>query len=95
MGAMQFFQKGYGKTANKAFSDAISDAQFEHGQGGYSGSILEKSEYVMLTVPEGVDPWDYAETASEEDPRVQDKWGPAGCIDLSEGEYLFFGWASS
>jgi hypothetical protein len=26
---------------------------------------------------------------------VDDKWGPAGCIKLNEGEYLFFGWASS
>jgi hypothetical protein len=26
---------------------------------------------------------------------VDDKWGPAGCIDLGGGKYVFFGWASS
>lgn len=28
------------------------------------------------------------------DPRIDDKWGDAGCIALGEGKYLFFGWAS-
>jgi hypothetical protein len=26
---------------------------------------------------------------------VDDKWGPAGMIELSDGQYIFFGWASS
>lgn len=26
---------------------------------------------------------------------VMDKWGPAGHVDLGNGEHLFFGWASS
>ena len=26
---------------------------------------------------------------------VDDKWGPAGCIDLGGGKFVFFGWASS
>ena len=36
-----------------------------------------------------------------EDTRIDDKWGPAGCIEVTPpqgkdpGEYLFFGWASS
>lgn len=25
---------------------------------------------------------------------VDDKWGPAGCVQLSASEWLFFGWAS-
>jgi len=29
------------------------------------------------------------------DPRIDDKWGPAGCIELEKGRWLFFGWASS
>lgn len=29
------------------------------------------------------------------DPRIDDKWGDAGCIDLGDGWFLFFGWASS
>jgi hypothetical protein len=26
---------------------------------------------------------------------VDDKWGPAGCIDLGDGRFAFLGWASS
>ncbi len=29
------------------------------------------------------------------DPRINDKWGPAGCVEVTAGEYIFFGWASS
>ena len=29
------------------------------------------------------------------DRRVDDKWGPAGCIRISDDNWLFFGWASS
>lgn len=32
---------------------------------------------------------------SVSDPRISDKWGPAGCIKLGPSRYLFFGWASS
>ena len=27
--------------------------------------------------------------------QTDDKWGPAGCIDLLDGGFIFFGWASS
>jgi hypothetical protein len=27
------------------------------------------------------------------DPRISDKWGPAGCLELGSGRWLFFGWA--
>ncbi len=38
----------------------------------------------------------YAEfLINEDDSRIADKWGPAGCISLDKNEYLFFGWASS
>jgi len=28
-------------------------------------------------------------------PRIDSKWGPAGCIALGDNTYLFFGWASA
>jgi hypothetical protein len=28
------------------------------------------------------------------DPRVDDKWGPAGCIEIASNTFYFFGWAS-
>lgn len=96
MGACEFSTRARGGTANEAFSAAVSEAQYESGHGGYTGTIAEKSEFVMIPVPAGVAPAEYAEKLMEVgDSRIDDKWGPAGCVKLEEGEYLFFGWASS
>jgi len=32
--------------------------------------------------------------AFEQYEQVDDKWGPAGCVDLGDGKFAFFGWAS-
>jgi len=96
MGADVFFQDGKGATAKEAFNDARDQAAWEHGHGGYTGSLAEKYEYVMIKCPEGVNPREYADDLiNNRDTRVDDKWGPAGCIKLEDNKYLFFGWASS
>ncbi len=105
MGAVTFEQRAEGKDAKQAFAKARDAAAWEHGHGGYTGTIAEKREFVMIdpkTEGEKTDDWsqidyeNYArELAGSGDPRVDDKWGPAGCIQLSDREFLFFGWASS
>ena len=103
MGAAEFWTKARGKNAKAAFNTAVEDARYEHGHGGYTGSIAEKSGFVMIDNPGGT-PESAEELADkmlrEGDKRTDDKWGPAGCIklrDLDDGlkEYLFFGYASS
>ena len=106
MGAYDFYSEAVGKTAQEAFALAVEDAAYEHGHGGYTGTIAEKSEFVMIKLPTGQDAHRYAEQLVHgNDDRIDDKWGPAGCIDmgpepLPRGKrkchrYLFFGWASS
>ena len=100
MGANTFFTEASGKNAKEAFKLAVEDACYDYGHAGYTGSIAEKDSYVCIPCPDGIDAYDYADQLIEEgDPRIDSKWGPAGCILLSEGEegnrYLFFGWASS
>lgn len=96
MGANTFIQSASGKNAKEAFKEAVDEALYEYGHRGYTGTIAEKDSYVMITCPEGVEPEDYADLLiSKGDSRIDDKWGPAGCIKCSEGKYLFFGWASS
>lgn len=96
MGADTFYCKAKGKNAKDAFNKAVEAAQYDHGHGGYSGTIAEKDDFIMITLPEGVNPSAYAYALiDEEDSRIDDKWGPAGCFDLGNGEYFFFGWASS
>ena len=96
MGASDFYSTASGKTAKDAFAAAVAQAQWDHGHSGYSGSIAEKHDFVMINLPEDEDAQDYAEKlVNEGDPRIDDKWGPAGCIAMQNGVYLFFGWASS
>jgi hypothetical protein len=96
MGAQVFMTTAAGKTADEAFRSAVSDALHENGHGGYSGTIAEKHNFRMISFPEGEKAATYADRLIEEDDsRIRDKWGPAGCIDMKNGRYLFFGWASS
>lgn len=96
MGASTFVVRSKGKSAREAFNEAVKDARWESGNGGYTGTIAEKHDYVMIVCPAGIEPNAYAnQLIDEDDGRIEDKWGPAGCIKMSEGEYLFFGWASS
>jgi hypothetical protein len=95
MGASDFQIKAKGKDAKEAFTNAVLQAEYDHGHAGYTGTIAEKTEFEMIPLPKGVNPEEYASNLIDEgDPRIDDKWGPAGCFDLGNGEYLFFGWAS-
>lgn len=98
MGAMEFIQSGSGATAALAFVDAVAQAAWDHGHSGYSGTIAEKSEFVLIE-PRAKGPREARDRAKEllrnEDPRIRDKWGPAGAIQYGERAWLFFGWASS
>lgn len=96
MGAEQFFETGTGATAEEAFEQCREQAYWDFGHSGYTGTTAEKDCFVMIYGPPGVDAYKYAEELVEKgDPRIDDKWGPAGCIDLGNNQYLFFGWASS
>lgn len=95
MGAHSFVTVAKGESAQDAFNQAVSDAQYENGHGGYTGTIAEKSEFRMVTVPHGVDPLKYAEQSIFDHPLSRDKWGPAGCVDLGDGRFAFFGTAPS
>lgn len=96
MGAEVFYQQAKGKSAKEAFQSAVDQAHYDYGHAGYTGSIAEKDSFVMIDCPDDVDPISYAdELITDCDDRIDDKWGPAGCFDLKNGVYLFFGWASS
>ena len=95
MGAEAFSSTSTGKTAKEAFWKAVDAAQRKYGYEGYTGSIAEKDEFVMIKAPKDLDPYEYTEKLSEEhDDRISDKWGPAGCIEVKKGTYYFFGSAS-
>jgi hypothetical protein len=103
MGASTFLNIAKGKTAQEAFTTAREQALYDYGHSGYSGTIAEKSSFVVvpfkgnseLRTDNIKEARRFADGLIDAgDPRIDDKWGPAGCIDLGEGEFLFFGWAS-
>lgn len=102
MGAAVFFNTGVAPTAHEAFQRLRDEALYEYGHRGYTGTIAEKQNFKMITCPNDKNPVDYAnELIDSGDSRVDDKCGPAGCINLgpladdpSNQKFLFFGWAS-
>jgi len=95
MGAADFMIRAKGTSAQDAFKAAVEDARHQHGHGGDTGSIAEKNRFQTVSVPPGRQPMDYARELLERERRhfSQDRYGAAGCIELGEGEYLFFGTA--
>jgi len=95
MGADIFMTAARGSDARDAFNAAVQEAQYDHGHAGYTGTIAEKVGFKIIPLPYGREPYEYAEDLiNESDRRIDDKWGPAGCLKLEDGKYLFFGWAS-
>ena len=96
MGATNFMCRDSGNSAKEAFRNAVKEAQYQFGHGGYTGTIAEKDKFVMISLPKGENPVQYADKLMDEgDSRIDDKWGACGCIAIPESdEYLFFGWAS-
>ena len=97
MGATTFTQVGKGKTATEAFLTAVAEARHQYGHGGYTGTLAEKGTFVLIQPPEGADLRAFVADLlnKDDDPRISDKWGPAGCVKLGPEEYVFFGWAST
>lgn len=96
MGGQTFWQEARGKTAREAFNAAREQALHEHGHGGYTGSIAEKHDFVMIVRTPGCTPMQQANYLIDScDARIDDKFGPAGCIQIEPERWLFFGWASS
>lgn len=85
MGADTFskFILGKYKNAQEAFNEAVEDARYYDGHGGYTGTIAEKGDFVMFDCPQRKDPFERAEELIEKG-AVDDKWGPAGCIDFGK-----------
>lgn len=99
MGACDFITRAKGENADKAFGRARDNAAWEHGHGGYTGTIAEKHGFREVEVPAGVDPIAHVHELMDYDQHESgfwwDKWGDAGCVKIAEGEWMFFGVASS
>lgn len=98
MGAEQFECTSNLPSIEDAFRACVDQACYDYGHGGYTGTIAEKNEYVVIQ--KAPLPLNEARDLAgsllvKGDPRIDDKWGPAGAIPLLPTGWFFFGWASS
>jgi hypothetical protein len=97
---------GQVRDVTTAFNYAQSRARYFHGHGGYTGTIAEKDAYGVIS-DEGIPYLKATKMVTtlieDNDPRIDDKWGPAGAIRIKQRQsknhkrmdgWLFFGWAS-
>jgi hypothetical protein len=82
MGAADFRNIGCGATIAAAFNDLVDSARHEHGHGGYTGTIAEKSEYKLIQPTPGEEANDCIDRLFDADDKRLDKWGPALAIYL-------------
>ena len=96
MGGEVFYTTSEGSTPKEAFHKAVQEAAYFHGHGGYTGTIAEKDSFIIIPMDpafKSVDDF-IQHLINSGDPRIDDKWGPAGCIKIDDDKYIFFGWAS-
>lgn len=76
MGAATFVTTATGKDAQSAFRDAVSNAQYQHGHSGYTGTIAEKHSWVMILdrIPDILPRIEAAENLSDDGKRIHAKW---------------------
>ncbi|MEV7123947.1 hypothetical protein [Kitasatospora griseola] len=89
MGAEDFTTYQEGTDAAQAFRDAVDNACYWHGHGGYTGTIAEKDGYqVVSDTPLSMDDAEelVGRIMSDHKHPLQDKWGPAGAIPVLTNE---------
>ena len=66
----------------RAFKEVVTNARYEHGHGGYSGTIAEKGSYrIRQDAPMGrVEAYRFV----DKDINNNDKWGPAFAVPVGE-----------
>jgi hypothetical protein len=86
MGSATFCTYAPGHDLEDAFAQAVDQAKFEQGHGGYTGSVAEKQYVTCIDArvrweDEGRD---FAQQLIDaNDRRITDKWGPAGAIAVA------------
>ncbi|MFC5911818.1 hypothetical protein [Streptacidiphilus monticola] len=103
MGAVTFYLTATATTPQAAFDAIRQEAAAEYGWREDSGTVAMKDEYVLIDT--SVRPHDEAmslavDLIARNDPRVEDSFGPAGCLEITPTTpgggraFLFFGWAN-
>ena len=95
-GGTDFATFSQGSSAQEAFNNARAEAKQMYGDDGYTGSIAEKDSFEMASrTPMTEEEAKKFIWGGDGFGKFDDKWGPAGCIELDTGGFVFFGIAST
>lgn len=100
MGAHNFEHWQRGRTAQAAFDQACSDANYEYGHNPYNGTISTNDSFKMVPIAEGEDIYKWMQRIWDDD--SISKWGPCACTEDPDDPpdengirgYVFAGWAA-
>jgi len=68
MGASSFVEEQVGLSVEEAFREAVDQASWEHGHGGYTGTIAEKGSFMLIPRPPRISARKVVETIQWADP---------------------------
>ena len=94
MNIVKFITHECGNSPNHALHRAVELAQANCHNSDGTGTIADRqgSEIMMFELDRSADPIEMLSSCFNTTIRTQED--PIGCIDLKEGEFLFFGWAN-
>lgn len=96
MGASEFRNTIKSTSASAAYKSLVKDATDEYGSDPYNGTISTTSGFIEVfpNAGESVDSC-IERMLGDDGARLGiEKYEKAGCINLANGKFVFFGWAS-
>ena len=90
-----FIQLVTGESPSRAFDIGTHAARLAFGNGGFSGSLADKGDFVIIRCPKIYEPKTYAEyLLDSQDQRIAEMWSPAGLIQQGPGAWWAFGFSA-
>lgn len=84
-----------GQSPERAFDTGTHAARLAFGNGGFTGTLADKGDFVLIRCPKHYEPRAYAESLIDLlDPRICDMWSPAGMIQQGPGSWWAFGFSA-
>jgi len=90
-----FIQLIIGENPSRAFDIATHEAKLAFGNNGFTGTLADKGDFVIIRCPKIYEPKAYAEyLLDSQDQRIAEMWSPAGLIKQGPGAWWAFGFSA-
>lgn len=90
-----FIQLVTGDCHASAFDAGTHAARLQFGNNGFTGTLADKGDFVIIRCPKHYEPKAYAEyLLDSQDQRIAEMWSPAGLILQGPGAWWCFGFSA-